>query len=145
MPLPAPTPAHAAVAAESAIVREINSVRASRGLPRLIPTPSLARVAARHTADMLRHDRVSHSASNGTHFNARMRRTLPFRAFGETLAWAENEQASPRAIVRLWLASPPHRLELLNRAFRRVGVGIGVGRMNGGRVVAVTADFATQH
>ena len=144
MPLPAPTPAHVAVAADSAIVREINSVRASRGLPRLIPTASLERAATRHTADMLSHDRISHSASNGTRFNTRMRRILPFRAFGETIAWAENEQASPSAIVRLWLASPPHRLELLSRAFRRIGVGIGSRQVGGQRIVAITADFATQ-
>jgi len=37
----------------------------------------------------------------------------------------------------MWIASPPHRQNLLDRGFRRVGVGEA-----GGSTRMVTADFA---
>ena len=37
----------------------------------------------------------------------------------------------------MWIASPPHRQNLLDRGFRRVGVGVA-----GGSDRFVTADFA---
>ncbi len=37
----------------------------------------------------------------------------------------------------MWVASPPHRENLLDRGFRRVGVGVA-----GGSDRFVTADFA---
>jgi len=39
--------------------------------------------------------------------------------------------------VQMWIASPPHRQNLLDRSFRRIGVGLA-----GGATRLVTADFA---
>jgi uncharacterized protein YkwD len=37
----------------------------------------------------------------------------------------------------MWIQSPPHRENLLDRGFRRVGVGLA-----GGSTLMATADFA---
>jgi uncharacterized protein YkwD len=46
-------------------------------------------------------------------------------AGGETLFWAT--AATPRATVRAWLDSPPHRAVLLSPELRHVGLGIAPG------------------
>ena len=46
------------------------------------------------------------------------------------------------AIVRMWLASPSHRANLLRRGFRRIGLAAAIGAFNGhDGAVVVTADF----
>jgi uncharacterized protein YkwD len=55
---------------------------------------------------------------------------------GENLA-SGSRPLSAAAIVRMWIESPPHRQNLLDRGFRRIGVGLA-----GGNTRLVTADFA---
>jgi uncharacterized protein YkwD len=54
------------------------------------------------------------------------------RFAGEVLAWGQGRDASPRAAVRSWLHSPPHRRVLLGRSYRDVGVGVALGSPFGG-------------
>lgn len=56
---------------------------------------------------------------------------------GEDLAWGVGEDASPRAIVAAWLASPTHRRVLLDRKMTHVGVRRRRLRMRGAPVGAV--------
>jgi uncharacterized protein YkwD len=117
----------------------MNAVRAQHGLPALRIDGALVRAARRHTADMLRRDYFSHG-----NFSARVR-TFHARGpvFGENLAWGTGGYATAKSIVAHWLASPPHRANLLRRGFRRVGLGAGVGTFAGaGGATVVTADFA---
>ncbi len=44
-------------------------------------------------------------------------------AVGENLAWAAGGARSPRAIMRLWLHSPPHLANLLSPTWRDFGLG----------------------
>lgn len=124
---------------ERKVVRRINRVRRHRGLVRLRPARRLVFVAKVHSADMARHRRVSHSSTNGTPFDARIRSVIDARAVGETII-AFRGRRSARGIVRAWMRSPAHRDQLLTGAYRRVGVGHATAR--GHRVV--TADFATR-
>jgi uncharacterized protein YkwD len=55
---------------------------------------------------------------------------------GENLA-AGTQPLTAAEIVQMWVASPPHRENLLDRGFSRVGVGVA-----GGSTRLVTADFA---
>jgi uncharacterized protein YkwD len=43
--------------------------------------------------------------------------------------------------VRMWMASPPHRANLLDPQLRRAGVGVGVARSCASAVV--TAAFSS--
>jgi uncharacterized protein YkwD len=144
---PPPEPVVAVTAknrAEAAIVRQVNRVRREHGLHRVRSSPRLARVARRHSRDMLRLDQLTHSSSDGRSFTARLSATGHRRHVGEVLAWAPRGTRSPaRTIVRMWLNSPTHRAVILDDGLRRIGVGRMYGAMGpAGRGHAITADFA---
>ena len=117
---------------ELAVVRVMNSVRASNGLPPLRVGRALTRAARSHSADMARRGYFDHGAF------VRRLRSFGVRAsyVGENLA-SGTQPLGATAIVQIWMASPPHRQNLLDRHFRRVGVGEA-----GGLTRLVTADFA---
>jgi uncharacterized protein YkwD len=117
---------------ELAVVRVMNSVRASHGVPPLRVGRTLTRAARSHSADMARRGYFDHGAF------VRRLHAFGVRAnyLGENLA-SGSQPLSAAAIVQLWIASPPHRQNLLDRGFRRVGVGEA-----GGLTRLVTADFA---
>lgn len=123
---------------ESAIVRVLNRTRARYGLPRLRFNRTLFRVADAHSRDLASHRMFSHSSSDGTSFADRMRRVTRARLVGETIVEMTGRTTAQR-VVRAWMNSPPHRAEILNAGFHRVGVG---GARSGGWMV-VTADFAS--
>lgn len=124
------------------IVADINRVRARYRLPGLKPTVSLRKMAVAHDRDMLTNGFFSHNGE-GTSFFGRVRRHVRFRSVGETIAWTTGH-TTPWTIVRLWLNSPPHRAQLLNPQFRRIGVSDARGHLGRyGTGVIVTADLAT--
>jgi uncharacterized protein YkwD len=124
---------------ERAVARAINRQRRHHGLARLRLIPSISAVAAWHSRDLLLHGGLSHASSNGTPFSSRIRQVATARVVGETLIQFRGRY-SGRAIVRAWMRSPPHRVELMNPGFRR----LGVGRATRSGLSVVTADFATR-
>ena len=128
--------------AESAVVRAINFERRRHGLRSLRARRGLARVAGRHSANMLRFDRFQHASFDGTSITDRIRTGGNYRSVGEVIAWVPRG-ANPGSsnVVRLWMNSPPHRVHLLERKYRFVGVGRKKGAMGSQRGFAFTADF----
>jgi uncharacterized protein YkwD len=117
---------------ELAVVRVMNSFRSSHGVPPLRVGRALTRAARSHSADMARRGYFDHGAF------VRRLRAFGVRApyVGENLA-SGTQPLSATAIVQMWIASPPHRQNLLDRGFRRVGIGEA-----GDSTRVVTADFA---
>ena len=117
----------------------MNEARGAHGLAPLRFDPRLQRAARSHSGDMLRRNYFAHGrfTSRIARFGVRGSRV------GENLAWGVGSRSDPREIVRAWLASPPHRANLLRRGFRRVGLGVLSGSFAGySGAVVVTADFA---
>ena len=138
MPIDLPPP-------ERAIVRAVNSVRASHGLPRLRVARRLSRTAERHSVDQLRRDWMGHASSDGTSASRRIARSGSFRVSGEVIAFAPRGSASrARSVVRMWLRSPSHRDRLLDARYRVLGVGRVRGALGPLRGVLVTADLAAR-
>ena len=46
---------------------------------------------------------------------------------GENIAWGESYLATPGAIVKAWMNSPPHRANILNGDYSDIGLGIALG------------------
>jgi uncharacterized protein YkwD len=117
---------------ELAVVRLINAYRAKNGVRPLQVGPALSRAAQSHSADMARRGYFDHGA-----FAARLL-SFGVRApyVGENLA-AGSRPLTPATIVRMWIQSAPHRENLLDRGFRRIGVGEAGASMR-----VVTADFS---
>lgn len=104
------------------VVRLVNEVRAEEGLRPLVGDARLAKVALRRAGVCARRDRLSHAGWLDALRAGGFR--VGSRAFGEVLARGQDR---PVEAVRAWLASPPHRANLLGEDFRRVGFGVAEG------------------
>jgi uncharacterized protein YkwD len=124
----------------------INQVRAEHGLAPLRPSRGLHRAAQRHSADMVARDYFGHTSPTGSTLYLRIMRS-GFVYWGqwwagEDLAWGTGTYGTPRATVKMWLASPEHRAILLSSRYRLIGLGRATGSFLGhSGAVVWTADF----
>ena len=131
---------------ELQVARELNQVRAARGLSKLRVQPGLRAAATGHTRSMLSAGFFAHESPDGTPFHNRIRKHYPARGWGlwsvgETLL-SSGGQLDARAIVAAWLASPSHRDVVLSRGWREVGIGAFLRSDSAAtQALAVTADF----
>ncbi len=124
---------------EVSLLKAMNRARSSAGLPPLHVSAPLQRAARGHSVDMARHGYFGHGR-----FSTRLFRSgVQANVVGENLAWLSGGRTAARAVVRMWLASPGHRANLLRPGFRLVGVSARPGTLRGvGKVSMITADFA---
>jgi uncharacterized protein YkwD len=128
--------AHRLTGPEASLLRTMNAVRASHGLPRFRVDYRLETVAREHSVDMVHRNYFAHGAISARLNDSGAAGPL----FGEDLAYGP---VSASWVVNAWLASPEHRAILLRPGFHRVGVGAVIGTFEGsGGTFVVTADFA---
>lgn len=109
----------------SQVVALVNVERARAGCGPVTPDPALTRAAQHHSADMASHAYFSHTSPDGRGFAQRIR----------SEGWvggplAENIAAGQRgagAVMEAWMASPGHRANILDCAYRAIGVGVATG------------------
>jgi uncharacterized protein YkwD len=135
---PAPALTSHMTARETGLLLRMNRVRADHGLAPLTVDRRLVKAARGHSADMVRTKTFAHGA-----FGQRAEREGVTTGFlGETLGWAAPINGATARIVEMWLRSPEHRVVLLGRAYRTVGIGISIGAFEGWpRALVVTADY----
>jgi uncharacterized protein YkwD len=86
----------------------------------------LDRVAQHHACDNARHNRMSHTGSDGSQFGERIRRAgYSYRRANENVALGYN---SPATVVAAWMRSPGHRQNVLDRGTQETGLGVAAGR-----------------
>jgi uncharacterized protein YkwD len=132
--LVAAPPAGAAVAedVEAAILRSLNSYRASKGRKPLPRASAQLVLAARAQAmDLLQMGTVGHVASTGHSFESRMRAILGKSMF--LPAMAENaardrkkgldSAGKGQALMTQWIKSPRHRKSLTDLSYVAVAIG----------------------
>jgi uncharacterized protein YkwD len=109
----------------SALLCVVNRKRAASGLDALKVDRRIQRAATRHVRDMERHRYFGHQRAGGPDLAARLHRAGWYgHAWGETIAYGCGSSGSPRATVRNWMNSPPHRAIILSGTYRHVGVGV---------------------
>ena len=138
---------------QTTLLRQINGFRASHGLTRLRVSQALTTAANGHSAQMARLGYFSHSSANGVSFSRRIAQVYPARGFrswsvGEHLVCGGPDIGAVRAF-RLWLASPPHRANLLSPRWREIGLGAihstsAPGVYGRRPATIVTADFGAR-
>ena len=137
------------VAMANAALCLVNQERTSRGLRPLRSNRRLAKAAGGHAQDMVARGYFSHDSFNGSSFVDRIRaagyvQPRAFPSLGEDLAWGSGSLGSPREIVASWMASPPHRANILNRRFSDAGVGVALGDVGAGMDgVTYALDFGS--
>jgi len=132
---------------------ELNRMRSQHGLHRLRLNKRLSRAARRHARDMARRNYFSHDTLGGGSFLDRIRRTGYLRGahswiVGENLAWGSRGYSRPQVIMRMWMNSPGHRANILNGAFREIGIGVAYDApvAHGGHPAGTYAtDFGAKH
>jgi uncharacterized protein YkwD len=136
---------------ESSVLVDINAFRAQHGLAKLRLNPQLTAAARGHSQQMAQDGYFAHESADGSLF---WKRLQPFYAsarswsVGENLLWSSPDIDGARAL-KLWLASPEHRKNLVNPAWREIGVSAvhaaqAPGVFQGQDVTIVTTDFGVR-
>jgi len=111
----------------------VNYARRHAGLEPFSRSVELDRAAAAKSEDILRCDSFSHFAC-GRDFTYWIRRAdyLTGRCWraAENLAWGVGAAATARSAFRSWMASPPHRRNILG-PYGEIGIGLEVGELGG--------------
>jgi len=134
----------------AAIICLHNEIRERHDLPLLRESPRLRRAATGHSEDMTARRYFEHTAPGGATMVDRILRTRYAHssqgwAFGENLAWGTGRLATPRGVMRAWMDSPGHRVNILRRAYRELGIGVVTGIPSGAdRGATYTADFGVR-
>jgi uncharacterized protein YkwD len=134
--------------ARTAVRCLLNRERQRHGLRPLGADDRLLEAAGAHSRAMIRGGFFSHFGTRppGATLVDRLQRSryLPARRYvvGENLAYGYGTKSTPATIHRAWMHSTSHRVNILARSFREVGVGIEVGSpVAPRRGVTYTTDF----
>ena len=124
----------------------LNAQRSSAGFRALSTRPVLSRAAARYSARMVRESFFAHRDLAGRLARAGyISHAATDWLVGENLAWATGVLATPRQLVAAWMASPGHRRNILEPAFRDIGIGVASGTPSSSPDgVTVTTEFGTR-
>jgi uncharacterized protein YkwD len=139
---------------ESQLLGQINVTRARRGLRALRLSGKLTAAANQHSVSMAEKGYFSHSSANGGSFFKRIAYFYPYKGYsnwsaGENLLWSSPD-VSPVGALKMWMNSPEHRANLLDRSWREIGMSAihetnAPGVYGGDEVTIVTADFGVRY
>jgi uncharacterized protein YkwD len=110
----------------------INEERKGRGLERLDRDKGLQHVGTRHAEVMVETDCLAHQCQGEDDLETRLREADYFDD-AEMWQFAENTGCglSAEAMVANWMGTKFHRVNILERRFREVGVGVVQERVKG--------------
>jgi uncharacterized protein YkwD len=139
---------------EAGVLVRLNDVRAQHRLVPLRLSARLTEAATEHSEQMAADGFFDHASADGTSFWKRIGHWYsPGNrgrwSVGENLLWS-SPRVGPAAALRVWMASPEHRANILDPKWREIGVSsVHVARapgVYGGReVTVITADFGVRH
>lgn len=124
---------------EQTLFSLINQERANQGLSALNWQSQLATAASVHSTDMACNNFFSHTGSNGSTFDQRIRaQGYSFSSAAENLFAG----GGPQDAFTAWMNSPGHRANMLNPNLQEIGIGY---MYNGGTTYGgyYTANFGT--
>lgn len=104
------------------IFETTNVIRVRHQLPAFQWDDKSAEVALNHSKDMCDNNYFSHTSPTRGELSDRFQQhNIPYQMLGENIA---AKQVTSFAAVEGWLNSPGHRVNLLNRDFTHLGVGV---------------------
>ncbi|MCP2342216.1 CAP domain-containing protein [Actinomadura rupiterrae] len=116
----APTGKGATYAAQ--VLSLVNAERAKHGCVALSVNTKLRAAAQGHSEDMVSRHFFDHTNPDGKGPGDRIAAAgYPRAAWGENIAYG---QATPASVMDAWMHSPGHRANILNCAYRAIGVGV---------------------
>jgi uncharacterized protein YkwD len=118
-----------AAAIDKSILCLVDEIRRAHGLPALHANAALRYVASSQVVTMVRRDYFADvrpsgqtplTLVGGTSYPAHTEAV----AVGQNIAWGTGSYATPAHIVAAWMASPPHRANILSGQYRDAGVAV---------------------
>lgn len=138
---------------ESDVLAQLNQIRVDHNLVPLKLSATLTRAAQQHSVEMGQDGYFEHESADGSAFWKRVERYYPSKgwsywAIGENLLWSSPDLDGPGAL-KLWMASPEHRANILTPKWREIGVSAvsvaaAPGTYNGLDVTIVTTEFGVR-
>jgi uncharacterized protein YkwD len=138
---------------ESDVLAQLNQVRRDHHLVPLKLSATLSKAAAQHSVEMGEDGYFKHESVDGSAFWKRIETFYPssgrrYWAVGENLLWSSPDVDAPGAL-KLWMASPEHRANILTAKWREIGVAAiqvaaAPGTYDGLDVTIVTTDFGVR-
>jgi len=140
-----------ATALGHSLLHLLNKERAKRGLGPLRGSSALTKAARWQSRDMVNRGYFDHERHGGPSLTRRVRRSGYLRGargwdLGENLALGEGGVSS-RSIVAAWMRTRVHRVNILDRTFEHIGIGLAAGSPYGrgrGGAVTITTDFGAR-
>ena len=136
---------------ESSVLADINAFRGQHGLAKLRLSGQLTAAARAHSQQMAQKGYFAHESADGSVFWKRLQRFYPashYWSVGENLLWSSPD-IDGQGALKLWLASPEHRRNLMNPLWREIGVSAvheaqAPGVYQGLDVTILTTDFGVR-
>jgi uncharacterized protein YkwD len=142
-----------AAAVDYAVLVDLNRIRTGHGLEPLTLSPGLTEAALAHTQEMVAKGYFAHNSADGEPFWKRIEAFYPqggydYWSVGENLFWASGPTTAA-AGMKAWMASPPHRANILDPAWRQIGIATvsssdAPGTYDGLSVTLITTDFGVR-
>ncbi|MFC5201589.1 MULTISPECIES: sigma-70 family RNA polymerase sigma factor [Streptomyces] len=107
------------------VVALVNKERATAGCGPLTEDAQLEKAAQAHSDDMAARNFFEHTNPDGADPGQRITAAgYRWSTYGENIAQG---QQTPEAVMESWMNSPGHRANILNCAFKNIGVGVHKG------------------
>ncbi|WP_030845276.1 CAP domain-containing protein [Streptomyces sp. NRRL F-4474] len=111
--------------AESAVLALVNKERAAAGCGALTSNAKLSAAARAYSDTMARAGVMSHTGPDGSTMTSRVEAAgYKWSTLGENIA---RGQADADAVMKAWMNSSGHRANILNCAFKEIGIGVHKG------------------
>ncbi len=112
---------------EARVVAEVNEIRSEHHLPPQLMSAELARIAKLHSEDMARRDFFAHQTPEGHDLEHRiLGRNLQYVHLAENIGRNRGADDPLAKAIEGWMASRPHRKNILTEGFMETGVGIAI-------------------
>jgi uncharacterized protein YkwD len=143
----------AALTVDLGILQQLNQIRRAHHLVPLTLSPNLNAAARQHSRDMVVRGYFAHNSADGSPFWKRIKTFYPEPRYGtwsvgENLFWASGSVTAGGSMTA-WMASPPHRANILNPAWRQIGIAAvsspdAPGTFADLGVTVITTDFGVR-
>ena len=143
----------AALGVDLGVLQQLNQTREAHRLAPVTLSRNLTAAARQHSDDMLAKGYFAHNSSNGEQFWQRIEAFYPeprsgYWSVGENLYWTPGLATAPGS-MKAWMASPPHRANILNPAWREIGIATvssadATGVFGNIGATVITTDFGAR-
>ena len=137
----------------SGILVQLNLIRKQHGLVPLKLNAQLSAAATGHSTEMLTDGYFQHNSHNGAPFWKRLTTytkdaSTGYWSVGENLLWSAPD-VDPAQAMKLWMASPEHRKNILTPRWREIGIASihapsAPGTFGNQAVTVITTDFGVR-